>query len=195
VETWEGLGLDLVSHWKSNVSVSYHRVSVSYRMVSFTRQYAQLFTSLQNCTYIVLNARRLHHLLIHKLRSCLHPCCIHLQLQCRTQSKKSFFLTLLMQNLWSRLQSQLSEACLPQCRVETDNPISPDPSLFCTGSWFFWVQCASFDGKCCSLLSTLHRFATQQYYTMSQKNVPPLACYNFDTHEWILTFFWQKCYR
>jgi len=24
---------------------------------------------------------------------------------------------------------------------------------------------------------------------MSQKNVPPLACYNCDTHEWILTFF------
>jgi len=21
------------------------------------------------------------------------------------------------------------------------------------------------------------------------KNVPPLACYNFDTHQWILTFF------
>jgi len=27
------------------------------------------------------------------------------------------------------------------------------------------------------------------YYTMSQTNVPPLACYNFDTHEWILIFF------
>jgi len=27
------------------------------------------------------------------------------------------------------------------------------------------------------------------------KNVPPLACYNFDEHEWILIFFWQKCYR
>jgi len=32
-------------------------------------------------------------------------------------------------------------------------------------------------------------------YTVSQKNVPPLACYNFDAHEWILIFFWQKCYR
>jgi len=32
-------------------------------------------------------------------------------------------------------------------------------------------------------------------YTVSQKNVPPLACYNFDEHEWILIFFWQKCYR
>jgi len=69
-----------------------------------------------------------------------------------------------MQNRWSRLQSQLSEACLPQCRVETESPISPNTSLFCTGSWFFRVQCASIDGKCCSLLSTLHRFATQQYY-------------------------------
>jgi len=27
------------------------------------------------------------------------------------------------------------------------------------------------------------------YYTVSQKNVPPLACYNFDAHEWILVFF------
>ena len=31
-------------------------------------------------------------------------------------------------------------------------------------------------------------------YTVSQKNVPPLACYNFDAHEWILIFFWQKRY-
>jgi len=40
VEMWEDLGLDLVSDWKWNVSVSYHRVS-------FTSQYAQLFASLQ----------------------------------------------------------------------------------------------------------------------------------------------------
>jgi len=26
-------------------------------------------------------------------------------------------------------------------------------------------------------------------YTVSQNNVPPLACCNFDTHEWILIFF------
>jgi len=26
-------------------------------------------------------------------------------------------------------------------------------------------------------------------YTVSQKNVPPLACYNFDAHEWILILF------
>jgi len=26
-------------------------------------------------------------------------------------------------------------------------------------------------------------------YTMSQKNVPPLACYNFETREWMLIFF------
>ena len=84
VETREGLGLDLVSNWKSNVSVSYHRVS-------FTSQYAQLFAPLQNCTYIVLNARRLYCLLIHKLMSCLHPCCIHLQLQCSTHYSKSPF--------------------------------------------------------------------------------------------------------
>jgi len=32
-----------------------------------------------------------------------------------------------------------------------------------------------------------------QHYTVS-KNVPPLVCYNFDTHEHILILFWQKCY-
>ena len=32
-------------------------------------------------------------------------------------------------------------------------------------------------------------------YAVSQKNVPPLACYNFDACEWIWIFFWQKCYR
>jgi len=26
-------------------------------------------------------------------------------------------------------------------------------------------------------------------YTVSQKNVPPMACYNLDTHEQILMFF------
>jgi len=67
-------------------------VSVSCQRVSFTSQYAQLFASLHNCTYIVLNARRLYRLLIHKLMSPLHPCCIHLQLQCSTQFKKVFFL-------------------------------------------------------------------------------------------------------
>jgi len=33
------------------------------------------------------------------------------------------------------------------------------------------------------------------HFTVSQKNVPPMACYNFDRHEWILIFFWQQCYR
>ena len=62
VETWEGLGLDLVSDRKSCLGL----VSVSYYRVSFTGQYAQLFASLQNCTYIILNARRLYCLLIHE---------------------------------------------------------------------------------------------------------------------------------
>ena len=30
---------------------------------------------------------------------------------------------------------------------------------------------------------------TTYIYTVSQKNVPPLACYTFDAHEWILIFF------
>jgi len=28
----------------------------------------------------------------------------------------------------------------------------------------------------------------QQYIHRVSKNVPPLACYNFDAHEWILIF-------
>jgi len=36
---------------------------------------------------------------------------------------------------------------------------------------------------------TLRDFYTSVKYTPCLKNVPPLACYNFDTHEWILTFF------
>ena len=43
---------DVVSKRLGLVSVSYHRVS-------FTSQYAQLFASLQNCTFIVLNAGRI----------------------------------------------------------------------------------------------------------------------------------------
>jgi len=30
---------------------------------------------------------------------------------------------------------------------------------------------------------------TSENYTVSQKNVPPMACYNFDIHEQILIFF------
>ena len=37
----------------------------------------------------------------------------------------------------------------------------------------------------CEFNRTMHA----AYYTVSQKNVPPLACYNFDAHEWILIFF------
>jgi len=53
-------------------------VSVSYHRVSFTSQYAQLCASLPNCTYIILNARRLYCLLIHKFSICyrLSVCCL-----------------------------------------------------------------------------------------------------------------------
>jgi len=40
-----------------------------------------------------------------------------------------------------------------------------------------------------ALCSMPQILADAHYYTVSQKNVPPLACYNFDTHEWILIFF------
>jgi len=36
---------------------------------------------------------------------------------------------------------------------------------------------------------TLFNTAQKRNYTVSQKNVPPLACYNFDTRERILIFF------
>ena len=29
----------------------------------------------------------------------------------------------------------------------------------------------------------------ERLYTVSQKNVPPMACYNFETHEQIMIFF------
>jgi len=69
--SWKGLGLDLASDWKSNVSVSYHRVL-------FTSQHAQPFASLQNCTYMVLNARHLYCLLIHKFTYLLQCRCMRL---------------------------------------------------------------------------------------------------------------------
>jgi len=31
--------------------------------------------------------------------------------------------------------------------------------------------------------------APKMYIHRVSKNVPPLACYNFDAHEWILIFF------
>ena len=54
-----------------------------------------------------------------------------------------------MQNLWSLFKVNWAKhVCVnADCRVETESPISPDPSLFCTGSWLSWVQCAIIDGK------------------------------------------------
>ena len=101
VETWEGLGLDLVSDWKSNISVSSRSRAIGSRLQ------ANIHSFLLHCKtarYIVLNASRLYCLLIHKLTSRLHPCCIYLQLQCSTHYSKvlKFSLTLLMQHLWLR---------------------------------------------------------------------------------------------
>jgi len=55
VSVWWKRGKVLVSIWswiENHMSVSYHRVLL-------TSQYAQLFASLQNCMYIVLNARQI----------------------------------------------------------------------------------------------------------------------------------------
>jgi len=40
----------------------------------------------------------------------------------------------------------------------------------------------------------LQNFRGGRHLHRVSKNVSPLACYNFDAHEWILIFFWQKCY-
>jgi len=43
-----------------------------------------------------------------------------------------------------------------------------------------------------SLMTEISQAETSCHHVHSTpclKNVPPLACYNFDTHEWILTFF------
>jgi len=40
----------------------------------------------------------------------------------------------------------------------------------------------------CTSQQTITRPLPQHYYTIF-KNIPPLACYSFDTREWILTFF------
>jgi len=48
---------------------------------------------------------------------------------------------------------------------------------------------------CLQTLALLRREMTVLVNTPCLKNVLPLACYNIDTHEWILIFFWQKCYR
>jgi len=47
-------------------------------------------------------------------------------------------------------------------------------------------------------MTSIHNFFGDNPLTYTpclKKNVPPLACYNFDTHEWIPTFFCQKCYQ
>jgi len=53
-------------------------------------------------------------------------------------------------------------------------------------TWWSVVTLPNIGG---ALYSTPQSLADAQYYTVSQKNVRPLACYNFDTHEWILIFF------
>jgi len=56
-----------------------------------------------------------------------------------------------------------------------------------TSSVFSWNPAAkktNWTKKGCRFYTTC-----QQYIHRVSKNVPPLACYNFDAHEWILIFF------
>jgi len=48
------------------------------------------------------------------------------------------------------------------------------------------VNTARYDGV--GSMNYRHR-STKRYTPCLKKNVPPLACYNFDAHEWILIFF------
>jgi len=44
-----------------------------------------------------------------------------------------------------------------------------------------------------SITETIVTFNTVLLLHCVSKNVPPLACYNFDTCEQTLMFFWQRC--
>jgi len=59
------------------------------------------------------------------------------------------------------------------------------------GAAFLWIR------RHQGLLYLLNYLVTlvDRKYTVSQNNVPHLACNNFDTRERILKVFWQKCYR
>jgi len=48
---------------------------------------------------------------------------------------------------------------------------------------------AKFHGVCIRQGFDFWRFHTPTTTPCLKKNVPPLACYNFDAHEWILIFF------
>ena len=41
----------------------------------------------------------------------------------------------------------------------------------------------------CDMVSDVYCCIQLVYVHRDSKNVPSLACYNFDIHEWILTFF------
>ena len=49
--------------------------------------------------------------------------------------------------------------------------------------------CPSVTSRCSTETAKRRITIAQRRYTVSQKNVSLLACYNFDVHEWILTFF------
>ena len=56
----------------------------------------------------------------------------------------------------------------------------------------YFVFCANFDIRNNSIIVLIAYFVDiilRYYVHRVSKNVPPLACYNFDAHEWILIFF------
>jgi len=67
--------------------------------------------------------------------------------------------------------------------------------LACSRWGLHWRHQANTTEPCSGDAASCHINLTTCYLLHRvSKKVPPLACYNFDTHEWILIFFWQKCY-
>jgi len=74
-------------------------------------------------------------------------------------------------------------------RPRTDTDRQTDTQTRVTTIHFSWssthAKCNKVVGKCTENILEF----TVSKYTVSQKNVPPVACCNFDAHEWILIFF------
>jgi len=67
------------------------------------------------------------------------------------------------------------------------------PDWFC---WTFYTELPIAVVECEIQIADFRHFVIKltNIHRVS-KNVPPLACCNFDAHELILKFFWHKCYR
>ena len=118
VETWEGLGLDLVSDWKSIVSVSSRSRTVGSRLQVNMHRFllrCKLHVHRFECKASILFTDSQARM----FTSLLHTFAIAMQY---TLFKKSFSLTLLMQNLFNYvfIINWAKPVCL---NAETESPI------------------------------------------------------------------------